>query len=254
MKAKLTDNNFWDEEWEKVELPSRLDSDGYFYLCFDQLFNDRLQPGEKTILEIGCAPGRFLIYFAERFGYSLGGIEASPIGYSKTIENMNLAGIAGDIVHGDFLDQCLQNDNYDVVFSAGFIEHFSDPIPILKRKFDLLKPGGVLITTIPNFVGVGGLYRKYMNKELYQKHRIIRKEELLKAYDNLGLDKISAGYFGSLRFRLPSPIPHTYLKGKIHSLAPVIDKYVVLMYQKLGLKIEGPFVSSYIYAYGTKPN
>jgi 2-polyprenyl-3-methyl-5-hydroxy-6-metoxy-1,4-benzoquinol methylase len=39
---------------------------------------------------------------------------------------------------------------FDLLVSAGFLEHFQDPVPILSRWADVLKPTGFVVSAIPN--------------------------------------------------------------------------------------------------------
>jgi len=254
IETALTNAEFWNEYLDLIKLPNRLDINKYGDKCFDSLFHKIFKPGQKSFLEIGCAPGKFMIYFAEQFGYRVSGIDFSQTGYEMTSENLKLAGVKGDVIKGDFLSASLPKENWDIVFSSGFIEHFSDPITILQKKLSLLKRGGILLTTIPNFTGFSGLIRKIMNKEIYLKHNLIIGHDLLNIYKSLELKDISIGYFGSLRIDL-SPLFGKKIFGKktIWYMIRAFDKVLVTGYKISNKSIEGRWVSSNIYCYGVKP-
>lgn len=42
-----------------------------------------------------------------------------------------------------------RDNSIDVVFSQGFVEHFKDPLPILKEQYRVLKNGGLLLVDVP---------------------------------------------------------------------------------------------------------
>ncbi len=136
---ELTNSEFWDEEWSRIKLPCRVNLEGYMYYCQDLLFKEKLKSGKKKFLEVGCAPGRYMIYFAEQFGYTVWGIDHSRIGCAITRKNLALARINGTVIQGDFLDHSLplEQERFNVVFSAGFIEHFSYPVPVISRMCSL---------------------------------------------------------------------------------------------------------------------
>jgi SAM-dependent methyltransferase len=113
----------------------------------------RLEPGDR-LLEIGCAPGKWLIYFHKRFGCSVAGCEYSERGLGILKRNLEAASTPAQIYPGDFLKLALEPASYDAVVSLGFIEHFNDPIDIARRHADLLRPGGLLILEVPNFQGI----------------------------------------------------------------------------------------------------
>ncbi len=138
----LTDSEYWDGEWAHIQLPSRLNAHRFGERGFISLFEKLLPKGPMNALEVGCAPGRYLLYFAEQMGYTATGIDFAPLGCRLTEENLKKAGVQGSVIRGDFLTDPLPEESFDVVFSAGFIEHFTDPMPVLQRMKDLLKPRG----------------------------------------------------------------------------------------------------------------
>ena len=75
---------------------------------------------------------------------------------------------------------------YDIVCSFGFVEHFEDTEPVLRRHCHLVKPGGRLLITMPNFLGLNGLLHKWFDPENYNKHN-------LKAMDLNRLENICCG-------------------------------------------------------------
>ncbi len=251
--VNLASPEFWDNEWARVQLPCVLYQDSYFGLCFDAMFHKYLRKGKKSLFEVGCAPGRFLIHFAKQFNYAVSGIEFSKGGYLKTLDNLSLAGVQAHIMRGDFMNVFLRKNNYDVVFSAGFIEHFSKPYRVVEKKLSLVKPGGELLTTVPNFAGFFGMVRKIMNRELYDRHVVITLDHLRQIYSRLGLKSIDVGYFGSLRLRMPSPKPSSLGKEVLCKAGSKMDRAITRLYQELGKGIEGQRSSAYLYAYGVKP-
>jgi SAM-dependent methyltransferase len=62
--------------------------------------------------------------------------------------------------------------SFDVVYSFGVIEHFDDPRPMVQKHFDLLRPGGTAIITVPHFgAGYGWLARR-LDRKNYDIHNI----------------------------------------------------------------------------------
>jgi SAM-dependent methyltransferase len=52
--------------------------------------------------------------------------------------------------------------SFDTVISCETIEHLVDPVGALREFHRLLRPGGRLVLTTPNYMGVFGLYRAYL--------------------------------------------------------------------------------------------
>lgn len=151
---ELTEPEFWDQFWGGVRLPVLPDPSRRYEKCFLDLFERFFEkdPSMK-VFEAGCAPGAWLSYFARRFGYQPAGCDTSPRGVELTKENFRLNGVAGEVAQCDFLD-APGDGAFDVVLSLGFIEHFTDPGPVLDKHLRLLKPGGVLVLEVPNLVGL----------------------------------------------------------------------------------------------------
>lgn len=51
---------------------------------------------------------------------------------------------------------------FDTVISCETIEHLTDPVGALREFHRILKPGGRLVLTTPNYMGAFGLYRAYL--------------------------------------------------------------------------------------------
>lgn len=136
----------------------------------------------KNIFEIGCAPGNYLVQFHKRFWFNVGGVEYSKDGINILKRNFKKNNIEGNIVYGDFFDKKFLTENkdkHDIVFSLGFIEHFSDPRIAIENHFKIAKKWGLVIMTIPNLYY---LNRFLTNKEILKIHNlnIMKLEELKK--------------------------------------------------------------------------
>jgi SAM-dependent methyltransferase len=157
----LADQRFWEEEyiWSDVEPPVRPDPE----LEFDRALMDAfvhhapLSAG-ATVLEIGCAPAKWLVYLAERFGARVEGVEYSPKGAAISRENLAACGVDGEIHEADFFE--FETDPVDMVVSLGFIEHFDDLQDVFDRHVRLVRPGGRLVVGVPNFTGWNGLLQR----------------------------------------------------------------------------------------------
>ena len=155
-----------------------------------RIFKHYLKSGNKRILEIGCAPGRWLIDFHQQFGFQVFGIDYSMNGCKRAREALKRRNITGNIIYGDVLDASFQmkyEGYFDVVYSLGFIEHFADPLPIINTHLKLLKKGGIMFITMPNY-GDRTLYRKLLRisgreKETLMTHNVkLMKIPVFKQY------------------------------------------------------------------------
>ncbi|MFC1579340.1 class I SAM-dependent methyltransferase [Thermodesulfobacteriota bacterium] len=136
---------------------------------------DRFFPKDKniSILEIGGAPGQYLAYMAKHFSYRIHALDYSGIGCEKTRENFSLLNLNGPIYQRDLLaDDISDLPGFDIVYSLGFIEHFADPAVIVERHVALLKPGGLLLIGMPNFLGMNYWLNKKLAPEKLSRHNL----------------------------------------------------------------------------------
>jgi SAM-dependent methyltransferase len=123
-------------------------------------------PGASCI-EVGFVPGEMLLYFASHFRYQVSGIDFSP-----QVHDLNQAftaqGIAAELIEADFL-AWNSVKNFDLVYSHGFIEHFENYPFVIKKQWELVKPGGLLLMTIPVLTPVQYFIRQiFYTKEKWE--------------------------------------------------------------------------------------
>lgn len=152
----LTDVAHWDAYWARTPLPSQAVRGASpmvdrLLVALDASLDVR--PGE-TVLEVGGAPGTYLVHFAGR-GVCLQLLDSSPVGCVKARENLRLLGVVAEVVEAD-LFRPPADLHADKVYSLGVVEHFEDLDGVLEAHMALVRPGGRLVVGFPNF---GGLYR-----------------------------------------------------------------------------------------------
>jgi SAM-dependent methyltransferase len=162
----------------------------------------------KRFLEVGCATGRWLIYFHRTFGYAVTGCDYSEAGCVEARESLARASIPGDIVQDDLFR--LQG-RWDVVFSGGLIEHFTDAQGVLGKFTSLLNPGGFLVTIVPNLSGLSGAYHRWLKPETFTTHRVVTAAQLGEWHAALGLRRVEVGALGSV---VPSRFPRDAIRRR----------------------------------------
>jgi 2-polyprenyl-3-methyl-5-hydroxy-6-metoxy-1,4-benzoquinol methylase len=107
-----------------------------------------------TVFEVGCGAGLQLETLASD-GWDARGADIDP-------EAVAVARSRGlDVSVGDIRDLDLPAGSFDAVVMAQVIEHVYDPVGLLARCAELLKPGGRLISITPNADSMGHrLYRR----------------------------------------------------------------------------------------------
>lgn len=99
---------------------------------------------EGSILDIGCATGIFLNEM-RKIGWKCQGVEPDLTAVKYAKERFGL-----DVFHGFLEDAKLPSNTYDVVTLWDVLEHVYDLNSTVSEIIRVLKPGGVIIATLPN--------------------------------------------------------------------------------------------------------
>lgn len=246
---ELTEIKFWDEYWANCKLPNEVDYSFSFERCLARALKENLPAVQGEVLEIGCAPGKWLAFMATEFGLKPNGIEYSEAGMSATVKNFQLLKLTpGRIQTGDFF-QIKPDRQFDVVMSFGFIEHFSEVETVIDLHMQWLKPGGTLILGVPNFRGIYYSLQKLLDRTILDKHnlKIMCPEFFYKLAERNQLEPVVVRYIGSFEPSLLIPP-----QGKNSPLQLVVRGGLWLARKVRRLKvfdsINGRFFSSYILA------
>jgi 2-polyprenyl-3-methyl-5-hydroxy-6-metoxy-1,4-benzoquinol methylase len=103
--------------------------------------------GAKKILDVGCAQGTLALLLAER-GHDVVALDLRPgfLDYAQTrYTHGQIRFVAGNIL------ECALDESFDLVFANQIIEHLVYPERLVGRLKDLLKAGGKLVVTTPNW-------------------------------------------------------------------------------------------------------
>jgi 2-polyprenyl-3-methyl-5-hydroxy-6-metoxy-1,4-benzoquinol methylase len=98
------------------------------------------------LLDVGCSVGGF-VRAATELGFQAEGIDISP----SSVACGQKAGI--NIRAGDFLSATFPA-KFDAITMWATLEHLPDPNRFVKCARQWLRPGGVLLASVPNFSGV----------------------------------------------------------------------------------------------------
>jgi SAM-dependent methyltransferase len=195
----LTDEAYWNAYWESLQLPAEIRSDQAAVVRELTRKLEQHLPRDPSLsaLEIGGAPGQYLAYLHRTFGYSVAVLDQSATGCEKARQNFRLLGIDGTVVHGDLFDD-VELPRYDIVYSLGLIEHFSDPLAVVERHLRLLKPGGFLALTCPNLLGLNGVLVRRLSPSLMETLdvQVMRPETWARIERRFGLEVLFRGPIG----------------------------------------------------------
>ena len=189
----------WDSRWRGISLPTKLRLWVPSIRAFDRFFRAALPNLRgKRVLEVGCCPGRWMVYFARQHGASVAGIDYAPQACDITRRNLQLHGLEAPCFHGDARDPAPDVGRYDLAFSMGVVEHYDDPREILRAHADLVVPGGTVAVTMPNYAGLHGMLLRRYNREAYQQHVPHTLADLQDAGRDVGRRPVHARAMGGL--------------------------------------------------------
>ena len=261
VNGALTSRDYWNRVWQRRDPRSwddlRWVRGKYSWVLLDHRLRARLPvDASKRLLEVGCASGKWLIYFHRTFGYTVAGCDYSDTGCEMARQNLARAGITGEIVQDDLFR--LQG-RWDVIFTDGFIEHFTDAQGVLAKFASLLTSSGILVTVVPNLTGLSGAYHRWLKPETFTTHRVVTAAQLTEWYTALGLRRVEVGALGSV---VPSRFPRDAIRQRhprayralwttvLGPLTWATNRACIWGLRRAGVRIESPRFSPYLYAIG----
>lgn len=100
------------------------------------------------LLEIGCGKGRVCITLAKE-SISTVGLDISIDAVKLAKKNSEINGAKSLFVCGDILCPPFKKCSFDIIFAGGSIEHFKDTKSGVAQVYELIKPNGMFIATVP---------------------------------------------------------------------------------------------------------
>lgn len=268
--GRLTDRDFWNKRYTSVskeEQPvvregirgifdrsrTRLGTypgEAYYAYLMARVFEENLPSNEEwSVIEVGCAPGRSLLKFAETFGYRPFGVEYTPNGAEVTRALFKEEGYDQDcVMEADFFSEeflAANEGKYDVVLSGGFIEHFDDPAHVVECHTRLLKEGGYLVCSIPKLRSYSYPLFRLFAPEILDAHNlsIMRLEAFRQLFSTSPVTEVTCRYVGTFDLVAIGSMRHSD-SGTSRFVSHVADKYSDFMNHLAFLLLRGRALES----------
>jgi len=213
-----------------------------------------------SVLEIGSAPGDFLVRFARAFGATPYGVEYTRHGAERNRACFSRNGIDPEnVIETDFFSREFLNshrDRFDIVISRGFIEHFEDAKEVVSRHVEVLRPGGLLFIQIPSLRGVYYPWTRLFNPGLLPVHNleIMELKAFCRSFEGLPLETLRCSHFGTFSFWMfTAPSEARFLNSVVRGLT-VLQRGLNLVFRLLfaGRGFESPMFSPNLLYIGRK--
>ncbi len=131
----------YDEYWKKRTRPSKQWEDARVAGVLGPLF------GRSSVLDYGCGIGKTYRPCLSAKVEKYSGADVSPF----AVQTLAASGHAGYLINPDDSSIPVEDGFFDGACSIEVIEHLMDPLAAARELHRALKPGGVLIATVPNF-------------------------------------------------------------------------------------------------------
>ncbi|HPF37070.1 MAG TPA: class I SAM-dependent methyltransferase [Phycisphaerae bacterium] len=138
-----------------------------------QLIRPLLAAADRTlqVVDVGCGSGDVLD------GLPRDVIRVTGMDFSREMARQASATHPNDtFLQGDATRLPFATDSADIVTSLGVLEYVPNPIDAIKGMADILRPGGHLIVSFPNF---SSLFRKLLRAERAAEKSLVRLRDMI---------------------------------------------------------------------------
>jgi SAM-dependent methyltransferase len=247
----LTSSEYWDAAWQDAGGPRPVVKGRRLYIdAITDLF-DRFVPRGPSVktVELGGAPGPFLVYFNRTYGHRVALVDYSPVGCEQARARFAGLGLDAEVHVGDIFDHAQGIGQFDVVYSLGLIEHFDDLDAVFRAHVRFVRPGGLLLVGCPNYRGVNGVLKRWLQPHSYSVHNVATMDTATwrPIEHRLGLERLSVGYIGGFE-------PLLFKQTERHGLIPRLAARVFLLVggalnlspARILRRLNHPWVSNYV--------
>jgi SAM-dependent methyltransferase len=143
--------------------------------------------------------------------------------------------IESDLFADEF--QSAYREQFDVVVSRGFIEHFTGLQAVIDAHVNLLKPGGTLIVSIPNCFGLNYIVGLATVRELYPLHNLglMRKDVFNRLFARPDLETLFCGYQGGIDLGVIDGGPDTAFTRSVLTVTRSVQRGLNVVFNSLFL-------------------
>jgi 2-polyprenyl-3-methyl-5-hydroxy-6-metoxy-1,4-benzoquinol methylase len=186
----LTDSTYWKNFWDVSGVhirPSRGGVRDHVRESLMSAVGSVVEPSSRWI-EIGCASSSFLLDVPTQLDAELDGVDISAAALRTTADDLAKLGVKPRLSCHDFATPDPEEvKSYDGVLSFGFVEHFADIASTLVSMAGYVRPGGRIVTVVPNMAGLNGFLQLGLSSDTFLTHHVITPPILRQEMERAGL-------------------------------------------------------------------
>ena len=204
-KDKANTEDLWNDFWENKEsqsTPSYNDAkywhelNNAYYLNFWEEKLKVLKPGSK-ILECGCGSAKFSEFFARK-GFECTMMDYSDNAIQSAKINFRNNGLQGKFIVGDVNKIEMPDNSFDLVYSGGLLQHFTNISLPIEEMVRILKPNGIFAATvIPKKFSIQSIVNRLINNPILFLRKIIKKGDVIGS----NMEKLSFIFVNSYKLK-----------------------------------------------------
>jgi 2-polyprenyl-3-methyl-5-hydroxy-6-metoxy-1,4-benzoquinol methylase len=194
---KLSSREYWDNVLKSATLPLQVNKKQYSPWLINSFFKEFIvNEGYRTLIEVGAGSSAWLPFLAKEYNLMVSGLDYSEPGCRICEENLKILGIDYDEIICEDVFKWQSGKKYDIIISLGVIEHFENPGEILNIISHHLNENGLIITVVPNLLGISGRLTRIFLPEVHLIHKIISKNLLRELHESCGYATLKNDYTG----------------------------------------------------------
>ena len=140
-KSELYSGSYFEDTSRNYSYEAQVKDCENCFIETAEYFSRHLLKG-STILDVGCASGRFL-EFCKQLGINGIGVEFS----SAAAAIAEMKGIK--VIRGDIYNKDLDGNCFDAIHMSHVLEHLDNPRSTIQRLRSIIKPDGLLYIEVP---------------------------------------------------------------------------------------------------------